>query len=90
MLTSIDTSEYAQGGTYILGGRGGGLGPHIKFGGKIWGKIRPSSPNKRKNLGNSVTARHKSWEKNTNVGVKSQIQRAKFGVFVTYIFGGKI
>ena len=39
------------------------LGPHIKFGGKIWGKIRPSSPNKRKNLGNSVTARHKSWEK---------------------------
>ena len=26
----------------------GGLGPHIKFGGKIWGKVRPSSPNKRK------------------------------------------
>ena len=30
---------------------GGGLGPHIKFGGKIWGKVRPSSQNKRKNLG---------------------------------------
>ena len=42
---------------------GGGLGPHVKFGGKIWGKVRPSSPNKRKNLGSSVTTRRKSWEK---------------------------
>ena len=42
---------------------GGGLGPHIKFGGKIWGKVRPSSQNKRKNLGSSVTTRRKSWEK---------------------------
>ena len=42
---------------------GGGLGPHIKFGGKIWGKVQPSSPNKRKNLGSSVTTRRKSWEK---------------------------
>ena len=41
----------------------GGLGPHIKFGGKIWGKVRPTSPNKRKNLGSSVTTRRKSWEK---------------------------
>ena len=39
------------------------LGPHIKFGGKIWGKVRPSSPNKRKNLGSSVTTTHTSWEK---------------------------
>ena len=32
-------------------GRGGaGLGPHIKFGGKIWGKVRPSSQNNKKNL----------------------------------------
>ena len=45
------------------GGGGGGLGPHIKIGGKIWGKVRPSSPNKRKNLGSSVTTRRKSWEK---------------------------
>ena len=44
-------------------GGGGGLGPHIKFGGKIWGKVRPSSPNKRKNLGSSVTTRRKSWRK---------------------------
>ena len=44
--------------------------------------------------------RGKTWEillpqdtkvgKNPNFGVKSQIQRAKFGVFVTYIFGSKI
>ena len=33
------------------------------FGGKIWGKVRPSSQNKRKNLGSSVTKRRKSWEK---------------------------
>ena len=46
-----------------VGGGGGGLGPHIKFGGKIWGKVRPSSQNKRKNLGRSVTKRCKSWEK---------------------------
>ena len=26
----------------------GAVGPHIKFGGKIWGKVWPSSPNKRK------------------------------------------
>ena len=42
---------------------GGEVGPHIKFGDKIWGKVRPSSPNKRKNLGSSVTTRRKSWEK---------------------------
>ena len=68
----------------------GGLGPHIKFGGKIWGKAQPNSPNKRKSLGSSVTTRRKSWEKNPNFGVMFEIQRTKFGVFVTYIFGGKI
>ena len=76
-----------KGVTSILGGRG--LGPHIKFGGKIWGKVWPSSPNKKE-----------TWEvllpqdvevgKNPNFGVISEIQKAKFGVFVTYIFGGKI
>ena len=25
---------------------GGGLGPYIKFGGKIWDKVKPSSQNK--------------------------------------------
>ena len=42
---------------------GGGVGPHIKFGGKIWGKVLPNSPNKRKTLGSSVTTRRKNWEK---------------------------
>ena len=45
--------------------RGGGEDFQIRrwFGGKIWGKVRPSSQNKRKNLGSSVTKRRKSWEK---------------------------
>ena len=49
--------------------------------------------NKRKNLGSSVTTRRKNWERITILGafgVISEIQRAKFGVFVTYIFGGQI
>ena len=55
-------------GVLVLSSRGGVLsnkevGHHTKFRGKIWGKVRPSSPNKRKNLGRSVTTRRKSWEK---------------------------
>ena len=50
-------------GGYFEIRRSGGLGPHIKFGGKIWGKVRPSSPKKGKNLGRSVTTRCKSWGK---------------------------
>ena len=51
------------GGTSIVGeGGGGGLGPDIKFEGKIWGKVQPSSSNKRKNLGSFVTTRRKSWK----------------------------
>ena len=71
-------------GTFILGGRG--LGPHIKFGDKIWGKVPPSSPNKRKNVGSSVTTRRKSWEKIPILRSNLKFRR----VFVTYIFGGKI
>ena len=41
-------------------------------------------------MGSSVTTRRKSWEKVPIFGVISEIQRAKFEVFVTYIFGGKI
>ena len=71
----------------------GELGPGIEFRGKIWGKVQSSSPNNRKNLGSSVTTRRKNWERITILGafrVISEIQRAKFGVSVTYIFGGKI
>ena len=83
----------------ILGGRGsqgvlsnkevGGLGPHIKFGGKIW--ARSGQVHK---IGGKI------WEvlspkdakvgKSPNFRVMSEIQRAKFGVLVIYIFGGKI
>ena len=45
------------------------------------------------NLGSSVTTRRKNWERITVLGafgIISEIQRAKFGVSVTYIFGGKI
>ena len=30
---------------------GGGLGPDMKFGGKVWGKVQPRSPNERKTWG---------------------------------------
>ena len=56
-------SEFTPGGYFQIRRSGGGLGPHIRFGGKIWGKVQPSSQNKRKNLGSSVTKRRKSWEK---------------------------
>ena len=48
----------------MSGGWGrGGLGPHLNFEGEILGKVQPNSPNKRKDLGSSVTIRHESWEK---------------------------
>ena len=74
-----------QGGTSMSGGRGGGGGLDLassleaKFGAR--------------NLGTSVTTRCKNWERITILGafgVISEIQRAKFGVSVTYIFGGRI
>ena len=34
--------------TSIVGSGGRELGPDIKFEGKIWGKVQPSSPNERK------------------------------------------
>ena len=77
-------------GTSILGG--GGPGPDIKFRGKNWGKVLPGSPNKRKNMGNSVTTKRKTWERIIILGafgVISNTQRAKFGVFVIHIFWGK-
>ena len=68
----------------------GGLGSHIKFGGKIWGKVRPSAPNRRKNFGSSVTTRRKSWEKvpllgsylkfrGQNLGLQQEFQRQILG-----------
>ena len=79
-----------------VGGWGGGLDLASSLDtirGKIWGKVQSRSPNKRKSLGSSVTARRKNWKRIKVLGafgVISEIQRAKFGVSVTYIFGGKI
>ena len=64
---------------------GGGLGSHTKFGGKIWGKVRPSSPNKRKNLGSSVTTRRKSWEKVPILGSYLKFRGQNLG-YLLFIF----
>ena len=69
---------------------GGGIGTHIKSGGKIWGKVQPSSLSKRKNLGSSVTTRRKMLGKNPNFGVIFEIQRAKIWGICHLYFGGKI
>ena len=95
LLSSTETltkdGSYPRGGgeTSTSGGRGG-LGPHIKFGGKIWGKAQPNSPNKRKNFGSSVTIRHKNWGKipilgsyltlrGQNLGLQQEFQRQTLG-----------
>ena len=65
--------------------RSGGLGPYIKFGGKIWVKVRPSSPNKRKNLGSSVTTRRKSWGKVPILGSYLKVRRQNLG-YLSLIF----
>ena len=63
----------------------GGLGPHIKFGGNIWGKVWPSSQNKRKNLGSSVTKRYKSWEKVPILGSYLKFKGQNLG-YLSFIF----
>ena len=65
--------------------RSEGLGPHIKFGGKICCKVRPSSQNKRKNLGSSVTTRRKSWEKVPILGSYVKSRRHNLG-YLLFIF----
>ena len=78
-------------GRYFHIRRSGGLGPHVKFGGKIWGKIRPSSPNKWKSLGSSVTTRRKSWEKIPILGSNLKFRGQNLGyllhIFVEAKFG---
>ena len=72
-------------------GGGEGLDLTSKFGGKIWGKVRPSSPNKRKNLGNSVTTRHKSWQKVLILGLNLKFTGQNLGylspIFLEAKFG---
>ena len=81
-------AEFLRGGTYILGGRG--LGPHIKFGGKLWGKARSGQVHKKgKRTWEVLLPQDAKVGKNPNFGVISEIQRAKFGVFVTFILEAK-
>ena len=70
---------------YLQIRRSGGLGPHIKFGGKIWGKARPSSPNKWKNLGSCVTTRCKSCEKVPILGSYLKFRGQSLG-YLSFIF----
>ena len=65
-------------------------GPYIKFGGKIWGKVRPSSPNKRKNLGSSVTKRRKSREKAPILESYLKFRGQNLGYLSFIFFRGKI
>ena len=61
------------------------LRSHIKFGGKTCGKVRPSSPNKRKNLGSSVTTRRKSLEKVPILGSYLKFKGKNLG-YLSFIF----
>ena len=70
------------------GGGGGGLGPHIKFRGRVWGKVWPSSPNKRKTW-EVLSRQDAKVRKSPNFGVISEIQRTKFGVFVIIFLEAK-
>ena len=72
-------------GGYFQIRRSGGLGPHIRFRGKIWDKVRPSSQNKRKNLGSSVTKRRKSWEKVPILGSYLKFRGQNLG-YLSFIF----
>ena len=59
---------------------------------QLWRQNLGQSPAKfEKYLGSSVTTRRKSWEKNPDVGVKSEIQRAKLrylsSIFLEAKFG---
>ena len=68
---------------------GGGLGPHIKFGGKIRGKAQPNLPNKRKSEGSSVTTRRKSWEKILILGSYLKFRGQNLGYLLPILLEAK-
>ena len=71
------------------GGGGGGAWTSHQVWRQNWSKVQPGSLNKRKNVGSFVTTRCKSWEKVPILGL-SEIQSAKIGVYLTYMFGCKL
>ena len=88
-LFRLFTCCVAQEGTSISGDWGGGLDITSSLGAKFGARSSEIHQIGGKTW-EVVTIRHKRWGKNPNFAVISEIQRAKFGVFVTYIFGGKI
>ena len=60
LLWNLDKTRLITQGGYFQIRRSGDLDLTCRFGGKIWGKVRPSSPNERKNLGSSGTTIRKS------------------------------
>ena len=84
-LVHVFSQNLLPGGGVLPKRRSGGLGPHIRFGGKIWGKVRPSSQNKRKNLGSSVTKRPNSWEKVPILGSYLRFRGQNLG-YLSFIF----
>ena len=80
-------SEFTPRGGLLPNKEVRGLGPHIRFGGKIWGKVQPSSQNKRKNLGSSVTKRRKSWKKVPILGSYLKFRGQNLG-YLSFIFLG--
>ena len=81
-LVRVFSQNLLPGGGYFQIRRSGGLGPHIRFGGKIWGT---TSQNKRKNLGSSVTKRRKSWEKVPILGSYLKFREQNLG-YLSCIF----
>ena len=80
-------------GTSISGGRGGGGGgAWTSY--QVWRQNLGQGPAKLAKqeikLGKFCNRKTQKLGKNPNFGVKSEIQWAQFGAFVTYIFGGKI
>ena len=78
------------GDTSVLG-RGGGLEISSSLEAKFGARSRSSQVHQiRGKLGKFCYHKMQKLGKDPNFGVISEIQRAKFRVFVTYMFGGKI
>ena len=71
-------------GTSILRRQGG-----LDLASNLKAKLRARSPYERKNLGSSVTSRAKIGTESRILGSYLKLQKPKFGVLATNIFGGK-
>ena len=57
----------------------------------MWGKVQPSSSNKSKSLGSSITTKRKSWERIPLLGSYLKFERQNLGylspIFLKAKFG---